>query len=68
MKTSVIEVHDMLAVLSVDDVEQRISEVPGVDSVTVNYAATPPPVAASPAPDAAPASAVAAGKHPALWR
>ena len=39
MKTSVIEVHDMLSVLSVDDVEKRISEVPGVESATVNYAA-----------------------------
>jgi copper chaperone CopZ len=39
MKTSVLEVHDMLSVLSVDDVEKRIGEVPGVDSVTVNYAA-----------------------------
>src|SRR3990172_9070608 len=39
MKTSVIEVHDMLSVLSVDDVEKRIGEVPGVDSVTVNFAA-----------------------------
>ena len=39
MKTSVIEVHDMLSVLSVDEVEKRISEVPGVESVTVNYAA-----------------------------
>ena len=39
MKTSVIEVHDMLSVLSVDDVEGRIGEVPGVESVTVNYAA-----------------------------
>ena len=39
MKTSVIEVHDMLSVLSVDEVEKRIGEVPGVDSVTVNYAA-----------------------------
>ena len=38
MKTSVIEVHDMLAVLSVDGVERRIGEVAGVDSVTVNYA------------------------------
>ena len=38
MKTSVIEVHDMLSVLSVDGVEQRIGEVPGVESVTVNYA------------------------------
>ena len=39
MKTSVIEVHDMLSVWSVDEVERRIGEVPGVKSVTVNYAA-----------------------------
>ena len=39
MKTSVIEVQDMLSVLSVDEVEKRIGEVPSVDSVTVNYAA-----------------------------
>ncbi len=39
MKTSVIEVHDMLSVLSVQGVEKRIGEVPGVESVTVNYAA-----------------------------
>ena len=39
MKTSVMEVHDMLSVWSVDDVEKRIGEVPGVESVTVNYAA-----------------------------
>jgi P-type Cu2+ transporter len=39
MKTSVIEVHDMLSVWSVDEVEKRINEVPGVESVTVNYAA-----------------------------
>ncbi len=39
MKTSVLEVHDMLSVWSVDDVERRISEVPGVESVTVNFAA-----------------------------
>jgi Cu2+-exporting ATPase len=39
MKTSVIEVHDMLSVLAVDEVEKRIGEVPGVESVTVNYAA-----------------------------
>lgn len=39
MKTSVIEIHDMLSVLSVDGVEKRIGEVPGVESVTVNYAA-----------------------------
>ena len=29
MKTSVIEVHDMLSVLTVDEVEKRIGEVPG---------------------------------------
>jgi Cu2+-exporting ATPase len=39
MKTSVIEVHDMLSVLSVDGVEQRLGEVPGVESATVNFAA-----------------------------
>ncbi|MEO6403458.1 MAG: heavy-metal-associated domain-containing protein [Vicinamibacteria bacterium] len=39
MKTSVMEVHDMLSVLSVEEVEKRIGEVPGVLSVTVNYAA-----------------------------
>jgi copper chaperone CopZ len=39
MKTSVIEVHDMLTVWNVDETEKRIGEVPGVDSVTVNYAA-----------------------------
>ena len=39
MKTSVIKVRDMLSVLSVLGVEQRIGEVPGVESVTVNYAA-----------------------------
>ncbi|MEP7181923.1 MAG: heavy metal translocating P-type ATPase [Betaproteobacteria bacterium] len=39
MKTSVIEVGGMLSVLSVDEVERRIGEVPGVESVTVNYAA-----------------------------
>ena len=39
MKTSVIEVRDMLSVLSVDEVEKRIGEVPGVESVTVDYAA-----------------------------
>ena len=39
MKTSAIEVHDMLSVLSVDEVEKRIGEVPGVQSVTVNFAA-----------------------------
>jgi Cu2+-exporting ATPase len=39
MKTSVIEVRDMLSVLTVDEVEKRIGEVPGVASATVNYAA-----------------------------
>ncbi len=39
MKTSVIDVHDMLSVLSVDELEKRIGEVPGVASVTLNYAA-----------------------------
>ena len=38
MKTSVIEVHDMLSVLTVDEVEKRICRVPGVESATVNYA------------------------------
>jgi P-type Cu2+ transporter len=39
MKTSTINVSDMLSVLSVDEVEKRIGEVPGVESVTVNFAA-----------------------------
>ncbi len=39
MKTSAIEVHDMLSVFSVEEVEKRIGEVPGVQSVTVNFAA-----------------------------
>ena len=39
MKTSVIEMRDMLSVLTVDEVEKRICEVPGVESATVNYAA-----------------------------
>ena len=39
MKTSVIEVRDMLSVLSVAGVETRIGEVAGVESVTVNHAA-----------------------------
>lgn len=38
MKTSVIEIDDMLSVLSVEGVEKRISEVPGVESATVNFA------------------------------
>ena len=39
MKTSAIEVHDMLSVFSIDEVEKRIGEVPGVQSVTVDFAA-----------------------------
>jgi len=39
MKTSVIEMRDMLSVLTVDEVEQRIRKVPGVESATVNFAA-----------------------------
>ena len=39
MKTSVIEVRDMLSVLSVQGVEERIGEEPGVESVTVNFSA-----------------------------
>ena len=39
MKTSVINVRDMLSVLSVSGVEERIGSVPGVESVTVNHAA-----------------------------
>ena len=39
MKTSVMEVHDMLSVFGIDEVEKRIGEVPGVASVTVNFAA-----------------------------
>ncbi|MEO8338353.1 MAG: heavy metal translocating P-type ATPase [Nitrospirota bacterium] len=39
MKTSVIEVHAMLSVWSVDEVEKRVGKVPGVESVTVNFAA-----------------------------
>ncbi len=39
MKTSVIEVHDMLSVFGVNEVERRIDAVLGVHSVTVNYAA-----------------------------
>jgi Cu2+-exporting ATPase len=39
MKTSVIEVRGMLSALSAHGVEKRIGKVPGVESVTVNYAA-----------------------------
>lgn len=38
MKTSVIEIDDMLSVLSVEGVKKRISKVPGVESATVNFA------------------------------
>lgn len=38
MKTSIIEVIDMLSVLTVDEVEKRLGDVPGVESATVNYA------------------------------
>lgn len=38
MKTSNINVHDMLSVWSVEEVEKHIGEVPGVESVTVNFA------------------------------
>lgn len=37
MKTSNIDVHDMLSVWSVEEVEKHISAVPGVESVTLNY-------------------------------
>ena len=39
MKTSIIEVTDMLSVLTVDEVEKRFGDVLGVASATVNYAA-----------------------------
>jgi Cu2+-exporting ATPase len=39
MKTSVIEVRDMLSVLGVDELEKRVGEVPGVESATVDFAA-----------------------------
>ncbi len=39
MKTSVMEVRDMLSVLSVPGVEERIGKVAGVESATVNFAA-----------------------------
>lgn len=39
MKTSVIDVDDMLSVWSAEEVERRLGEVPGVESVAVNYAA-----------------------------
>ena len=37
MKTSVIDVHAALSVLSVEEVERRFRDVPGVDSATVNF-------------------------------
>ena len=37
MKTSTIEIRDMLSVLTVEAVEARFSDVPGVESATVNY-------------------------------
>jgi Cu2+-exporting ATPase len=39
MKTSVIKIDDMLSVWSLDEVENQIGAVPGVESVTVNFAA-----------------------------
>src|SRR5271170_1582481 len=39
MKTSVFEVHGLLSVLGVDGAEKHLGELPGVASVTVNYAA-----------------------------
>jgi Cu2+-exporting ATPase len=39
MKTSVIDVHGAFSVLSVEEVEQRFRDVPGVESATVNFAA-----------------------------
>jgi len=37
MKTSIIKVTDMLSVLTVDEVEKRFGDVPGVESATVNF-------------------------------
>lgn len=39
MKTSAIEVHDMLPVFSVNEVETQIGAVSGVESVNINLAA-----------------------------
>jgi Cu2+-exporting ATPase len=39
MKPRAIEVHDGLSDFSVEEVEQGIGEVRGVDCLTVNYAA-----------------------------
>ena len=38
MKTSVIEVRDMLSILSLAVVEERIRDVPGVESAVVKLA------------------------------
>ena len=38
MKTSVMQAHDMLSVFSVDEVEKRIGEVPGVESADIKSA------------------------------
>ena len=37
-ETSVIEMRDLLSVLTVDEVEKRFRKVPGVASATVNFA------------------------------
>ena len=37
MKTSVLEVHAALTVLSVEEIERRFRDVPGVHSATVNF-------------------------------
>ena len=39
MKTDIIDVPDMLSVLTVDEVEKRFGDVAGVGSATVNFAA-----------------------------
>ncbi len=39
MQTGIIEVRDMLSVLGIEEVEKRIGEVPGVEIVTVDFAA-----------------------------
>ncbi len=39
MKTSIVEVRDMLSVLDVLGVEKRIRVIPGVESATVDFAA-----------------------------
>ena len=37
IETSVINVHEIFTVLSIEEVEKRINEVPDVESATVNY-------------------------------